>query len=202
MYIICKSSASHGDGCTWVVFVVIAPAAVLRSPCLPNGQDTRSSPVILSPLVVENLQMHYRCHLNVPSSLFAPSLGLKGTEQSTPPPEVWGWGLTHRQPGPPPAALQPDHFAFLLSRGPLDTALAVAQTAASSPWGWLHARPHGSWDQPADHAQPAPQTTDLHAARGSCSHSPWPPLTNHHHCFSSPPLTLKVLSTWPDQTFQ
>lgn len=81
IYVIFKSRASHSDDYMCVVFAIVAGTSVLQSPCLTHGQGIWSSPMILSPLVAENLWVYYRCHLPVPSSRLAPPLGFKSTEQ-------------------------------------------------------------------------------------------------------------------------
>lgn len=207
IYVIRKSQASHSDDDTCVVFVAVAGTSVLWSPCLPHGQDIRSSPMILSLLVAENLWVCYRCHLNVPSSVLAPSLGFKGTEQTFPSSERSRLGFVSQ-------VIRATMCSFavpLLLFWPLQL-LAVTWPpghcpcccphCAGSPLGFLHLRHPWGWDYPADHAQTAPETTDLHTAHGSCSHSSSLRLTHQHHRFSSPPLTREVLSALPDWIFQ
>lgn len=69
--LICKSQASHSDGCTCVTFVVIAWFSMLQSPCVPNKQDIWSRPTTLSPLVspdVISLSHVYNVHSPLLSS--------------------------------------------------------------------------------------------------------------------------------------
>lgn len=209
IYVICKSRASHSDDYMCVVFAIVAGTSVLQSPCLTHGQGIWFSPMILSPLVAENLWVYYRCHRPVPSSRLAPSLGFKGTEQSYPPLKVPGWNLStgdqrHHVPlwAPCTSALTPSHSCCHLASWTwpllLPTLVPVLLRAVCT-----YTTPRaGTLPLTMRSLPQRPPTCPLPAAHGSCSHSSWLHLTRQHYCFSSSPLMREALYALPDRGFQ